>query len=72
MNDCLTIAEFCASEKISRSMFYKMLKMGAGPRVMQVGTHKRISPEARADWRRQCEARPQPGKEKRRHPRQAA
>ena len=47
-----TIAEFCKRNSISRGMFYKLLAAGQGPRLMQVGTHKRISAEAEADWKR--------------------
>ena len=50
-----TIAEFCKRNSISRGMFYKLLAAGQGPRLMQVGTHKRISAEAEADWKRACE-----------------
>ena len=52
----LTIAEFCASEKISRSLFYKLVRQGEGPRMMHVGSHKRISAAALHDWRREREA----------------
>ena len=51
----LTISDFCASERISRAMYYKLKRDGKGPREMAVGSHKRISPEARADWRRERE-----------------
>jgi hypothetical protein len=47
-----TIGEFCASERISRSMYYKLRRLGLGPREMVICTARRISPEARADWRR--------------------
>lgn len=52
-----TINEFCESERISRSMYYKLRRLGLGPREMAVGTAVRISPEARADWRVECEQR---------------
>lgn len=51
-----TIAEFCKRNSISRGMFYKLLAAGQGPRLMQIGTHKRISTEAEADWKRAREA----------------
>ena len=51
-----TIGEFCIAERISRPMYYKLKHAGKGPREMQVGTHKRISPEARVEWQREREA----------------
>jgi hypothetical protein len=51
-----TIDEFCTAERISRAMYYKLRRLGKGPREMAVGTHRRISPEAQADWRRDREA----------------
>jgi predicted DNA-binding transcriptional regulator AlpA len=52
----LTISEFCEKEKICRATFYNLLKQGKGPRLMRVGSRSRISPEARAEWRREREA----------------
>ncbi len=50
-----TVAQFCKSHNISRSMFYKQLKLGEGPRLMQVGRRRLISNEAAADWRQRME-----------------
>ncbi len=50
-----TVNQFCKSHNISRSMFYKQMKLGQGPRVMQVGRRRMISNEAAADWRQQME-----------------
>ncbi len=55
-NPSETIDEFCIAERISRGMYYKLKRMGKGPREMAIGTHKRISPEAHAGWRREREA----------------
>ena len=52
----LTIDEFCAVEKISRSFYYKLRGMNQGPREMVVGSCKRITPEAHVEWRRAREA----------------
>jgi hypothetical protein len=49
------IDQFCSEHNISRAMFYKLLKMGQGPRLMKVGARTLISDEAAADWRRQLE-----------------
>ncbi len=50
-----TVNQFCKSHNISRSMFYKQLKLGEGPRLMAVGRRRMISFEAAADWRQQME-----------------
>jgi hypothetical protein len=47
-----TIPEFCDTERISLSFYYKLKRLGLGPREMELGKAKRISPEARAEWRR--------------------
>jgi hypothetical protein len=54
--DSLTISEFCRAEKVCRATFYNLKKVGKAPRLMKVGSHYRISPQARADWRRAREA----------------
>ena len=38
-----TVDEFAASERMSRSMVYKLWKQGKGPRFYMVGTVRRIS-----------------------------
>ena len=52
----LTINQFCAVEKISRAQLYKEWRANRGPRFFLVGSFRRISAEARAEWRRQREA----------------
>lgn len=49
------IPDFCHSHKISRSLFYKLLKQDLGPRLMRVGKRILISEEAAAEWRRAME-----------------
>ena len=51
-----TIIEFCEAERISRSLLYRAWREGWGPRFHLVGTYKRISPEARREWRQEREA----------------
>jgi excisionase family DNA binding protein len=51
-----TVSEFAEAERISRQMVYKLWSQGKGPRFHYVGTHRRISHEARLEWRRQLEA----------------
>ena len=50
-----TIFQFCGAHNISRSMFYKQMKLGQGPRVMRVGRRRLISYEAAAEWRQRME-----------------
>jgi predicted DNA-binding transcriptional regulator AlpA len=50
--DSFSIMEFCQKHGLSRSLFYKLLDSGEGPRVMRVGSRIMISKEAAADWRR--------------------
>jgi predicted DNA-binding transcriptional regulator AlpA len=51
-----TIEEFCRRNGISKSFFYKLRNMGKGPRLMDVGSHKRVSVEAEVDWKLAREA----------------
>jgi hypothetical protein len=51
-----TISEFCAAERISRGMLYKLWGQGRGPRRFYIGAAPRISHQARVEWRRQLEA----------------
>jgi hypothetical protein len=51
-----TILQFCEAERISRSLLYRAWREGWGPRYHLVGAHKRISPEARREWRQEREA----------------
>jgi hypothetical protein len=52
----LTIPEFCAIEKLSRSGFYQMDHRGEGPDTYYMGAARRITPEAHQRWRREREA----------------
>ena len=54
--DAYTIEEFCVSNGISRSSYYNMQPEDR-PVEMAVGASKRISKEARFDWRRRMEAK---------------
>jgi hypothetical protein len=55
-DDSQTLNEFCESERLSRSMLYKMWNQGIGPDYFFIGSTKRISQEARAKWRHEREA----------------
>src|SRR5215468_10807004 len=56
--DAYTIPEFCATNRISESMYHKLKSLGLGPREMDVGRRRIITPEANAEWQaaRECEA----------------
>jgi hypothetical protein len=56
--DAYTIPEFCAANRISESMYHKLKSLGLGPREMDVGRRRIITPEANAEWQaaRECEA----------------
>jgi hypothetical protein len=51
-----TVGEFCAAERISRSMAYKLWTEGKGPRFYWAGAVRRITHQARLDWHREREA----------------
>src|SRR4051812_24972016 len=60
-NDLLfafTVNEFCRAHRISRSLFYELLRTGRGPVVMHVGKRTLVSVEASAAWRSQMESQP--------------
>jgi hypothetical protein len=51
-----TIDEFCEAHRISRALYYKLRRLGLGPREMVVLSRRIISAEAAAEWRRAREA----------------
>ena len=57
-----SVDEFCQAERISRVLFYKLLKEGRGPRIMKVGNRTTISPAARVEWHALMEAQAATGK----------
>lgn len=50
------VNSFCDAHKISRALFYQLLKKGNGPRIIKLGKRTLISYEAAAEWRRQLES----------------
>ena len=58
--DVHDITSFCNSHKISRALFYLLLKEGRGPRIMKAGRRTLISKEAAADWRQRMERESSP------------
>ena len=53
----LSISEFCEAHGISEGFFYKLKKLGEGPREMKVGARTLITFESAAEWRRARECR---------------
>lgn len=47
-----TIEEFCKAYGISRAFYYKLLRIGQGPRIAKIGSKTLISDEAAAEWLR--------------------
>jgi hypothetical protein len=56
LDSSYTVNEFCNVERLSRAMLYRLWAEGKGPRFFYIGSHKRISHEARTEWRRRLEA----------------
>lgn len=56
-SDVYDVASFCKANKISRALFYQLVKTGKGPRLMKVARRTLITPEANADWRKEMESR---------------
>ena len=50
-----SIEDFCKSNGISRSLFYKLLRQGRAPRIMKIGRRTLISSEAASEWRKAME-----------------
>jgi hypothetical protein len=57
-NATLTISEFCETEKISRATYYYLRALGRGPAEIAFGKVRRISHEARREWRESMEREP--------------
>jgi hypothetical protein len=52
-----TITQFCARNKIGRSLYYTLQRAGRGPDEMELGGAKRISAEAEIRWRARMESK---------------
>ena len=46
-----TVPEFCEAHRISRALFYNLLKGGRGPAVMHAAGRTLVTIEAAAAWR---------------------
>ena len=50
-----TVNEFCAAHRVSRSLLYRLIKKGRGPRITKLGDKTLISTEAAREWRQRME-----------------
>ena len=50
-----SVDEFCQTNGISQSFFYKLAKQGKAPRIMKVGRRTLISAQAAEEWRKEME-----------------
>jgi hypothetical protein len=51
----LSIPEFLDGHRISRSLLYRLIKEGRGPRITKIAGRTLISAEAAAEWRARME-----------------
>jgi predicted DNA-binding transcriptional regulator AlpA len=61
MTSMLSIPAFVAEHGISKSLFYRLVKEGRGPRLTKVASRTLISAEAAAEWRDQMEQETEQG-----------
>ena len=55
MRSMLSVSAFCADHGVSRSLFYRLIKEGRGPRLTKIARRTLISAEAAAEWRAKME-----------------
>jgi predicted DNA-binding transcriptional regulator AlpA len=55
MTSMMSVPAFAAEHGISRSLFYKLLKKGRGPRITKIEGRTLVSAEAAAEWRARME-----------------
>lgn len=54
----MTVKEFCAAHRISKALFYELLRDGRGPAMTKITPRcTRISAEAAAEWRHRYEGK---------------
>ena len=51
-----SIPQWCDRNGVGASFYFKLQKIGAGPRVMRIGRRTLISREADEEWCRELEA----------------
>jgi predicted DNA-binding transcriptional regulator AlpA len=55
MTSMLSVPVFLAEHGISRSLFYRLVQQGRGPRITKIAGRTLITAEAAADWRARME-----------------
>jgi predicted DNA-binding transcriptional regulator AlpA len=55
MTSMLSVPVFLSEHGLSRSLFYRLVKEGRGPRLTKIGRRTLISSEAAAEWRTRME-----------------
>jgi hypothetical protein len=50
--DAMSIAEFCRRHSLSEPLYYKLQKLGLGPKTFKAGSRTLISTESAAKWRK--------------------
>jgi hypothetical protein len=50
-----SVPAFCSDNGVSRSLFYRLVKEGRGPRITKINDRTLISAEAAAEWRARME-----------------
>ena len=61
MRSMLSVPEFLDEHRISRSLLYRLIKDGRGPRITKIAGRTLISAEAATDWRAQMECETEQG-----------
>jgi len=55
MSSMFSVPAFLSEHGISRSLFYRLVKEGRGPRITKINDRTLISAEAAAEWRTRME-----------------
>ena len=55
MTRMFSVSAFGADHGVSRSLFYRLIKEGRGPRLTKISRRTLISGEAAAEWRARME-----------------
>ena len=52
---------FWARNKIGKTSYYYLKRLGRGPKTISIGTKELVSPESESDWRAEMASRPLTG-----------
>ena len=55
MKSMMPVPAFLSEHGISRSLFYRLVKEGRGPRLTKIASRTLVSAEAAAEWRARME-----------------